>query len=92
MIGRIRHKGLHSMYERNGPSRLPPRHRGKIAEMLGLLDIAASPKDADLPGWNLHQLKGDRAGFWAISISRNWRIIFRFEETDVTDLDLVDYH
>jgi proteic killer suppression protein len=37
-------------------------------------------------------LKGELAGYWSITVGANWRIIFRFEESDVTDVDLVDYH
>ena len=40
----------------------------------------------------LHQLKGDLSGFWSVTISANWRIIFRFEAENVTDLDYIDYH
>ena len=92
MIDKIRHRGLRRMHARNDASYLPPQHRDKIKDMLGLLSIAASPAEVDVPGWNLHQLKGDLAGFWAISVSRNWRIIFRFDGANVTDVDLVDYH
>ena len=46
----------------------------------------------DVPGLRLHPLTSDRAGFWAVRVSRNWRIIFRFEGGDVYDVDLVDYH
>ena len=60
--------------------------------MLSLLDIAAGPEDVNVPGWNLYSLKGNLYGFWALSVSRNWRIIFRFDGTNVTDVDLVDYH
>ncbi len=45
-----------------------------------------------LPGFRLHPLKGSLAGFWAVSVSGNWRIIWRFEGTDATDVDLIDYH
>ena len=36
--------------------------------------------------------QGDLAGYWSITIRANWRIVFRFEQGDVTDVDLVDYH
>ena len=45
-----------------------------------------------LPGYRLHPLKGDLQGFWSVSVSGNWRIIFRFEEGDALDVDLIDYH
>lgn len=46
----------------------------------------------DLPGFGLHPLKGNRAGYWSVRISRNWRIIFCFKGQDVRDVDLIDYH
>ena len=46
----------------------------------------------DVPGFKLHPLKGDTAGFWSVTVRANWRVIFRFEAGDVTDVDLIDYH
>jgi proteic killer suppression protein len=46
----------------------------------------------DLPGFRLHPLKGDLAGYWSVSVSGNWRIVFRFEGAHASDVDLVDYH
>jgi toxin HigB-1 len=59
--------------------------------MLARLDQAAEPRQLDLPGWRLHPLKGDLAGYWSITVSANWRIIC-FEQSDATDVDLIDYH
>ena len=44
------------------------------------------------PGWRLHALKGDYAGHWSVSVSGNWRIVFRFEDENAYDVDLIDYH
>jgi proteic killer suppression protein len=44
------------------------------------------------PGWRIHQLRGDRAGTWSISVSGNWRITFRIEGGEIKELDLEDYH
>lgn len=46
----------------------------------------------DLPGWRLHMLKGTLEGFWSVTVTGNWRIIFRLERGDAHDVDLVDYH
>ncbi len=46
----------------------------------------------DFPGLRLHPLTGDMKGFWSVTVSANWRIIFRFEDLDACDIDLVDYH
>ncbi|MDE2746141.1 MAG: type II toxin-antitoxin system RelE/ParE family toxin [Chloroflexota bacterium] len=92
MILRIRHRGLRRLHEQNDGRYLPPQHVDKITDMLALLDIAADPKDVDVPGWRLHSLRGEYRGFWSISVSANERIVFRFEGADVTDVDFLDYH
>jgi proteic killer suppression protein len=59
---------------------------------LTVLDDAATPQDLNLLGYRLHPLKGGLKGFWSVTVRANWRIIFRFEETDVFDVELIDYH
>ncbi len=49
-------------------------------------------KKLDLPGYRLHQLKGDKKGIWSITVSGNWRITFRFDDGSAHDVDLIDYH
>ena len=44
------------------------------------------------PGWRLHPLVGDLAGFWSVTVTGNRRIIFRFEQGRAFDVDLIDYH
>ncbi|MBI3393080.1 MAG: type II toxin-antitoxin system RelE/ParE family toxin [Nitrospirae bacterium] len=46
------------------------------------------------PGWKLHPLRGGLKGFWSLTVTANWRLVFRFEaETNsASDIDLVDYH
>ena len=46
----------------------------------------------NLPGFRLHPLKGDLKGHWAVSISGNWRVTFRFAEGHAEDVAYVDYH
>ena len=92
MILRFRHKGLQSLYEKGERRRPPSEYVAKVERILARLDEAATPSDMDLPGFRLHPLKGDRAGYWAVSISGNWRMVFRFEGVHVSDVDLVDYH
>ena len=92
MIRRIRHRGLKRLYERGDPSRVDPDMADRVALALADLDNARKPSDLDLPGYRLHPLKGDLKGYWSLSISDNWRVIFRFEDGDVYDVDLIDYH
>jgi proteic killer suppression protein len=56
------------------------------------LDVATSPQDMNKPGFRLHPLSGDLAGLWAVTVSENWRIIFRVLDGNVTDVDYLDYH
>jgi proteic killer suppression protein len=73
-------------------SRIDPRLLAKVQRVLTLLQAAETPEDMNLPGYMLHPLTGDRRGFWSIRVSGNWRVIFRIEEGQVYDVDLVDYH
>ncbi len=59
---------------------------------LAALDTATCTEDMDLPGFRLHRLRGDLRGFWSVTGSANWRVIFRFDGGDAHDVDLVDYH
>ena len=91
MIRSFRHNGLRRLTEHDDCRRLPPDQIDRIVRILSALDQAESLRDlAALPG--LHPLKGDRAGFYAVRVSYNWRITFRFEAGGVADVDLVDYH
>ena len=92
MIRSFRHRGLKRLYERNDPSRVAANLAERIALALADLDDASRPRDIDLPGYRLHPLKGSMRGLWSISVSGNWRITFRFDDGDVYDVDLVDYH
>jgi len=92
MIRSFRHRGLQRLYERGDRRHLRPDHVGKIERILARLDEADDVSNMDLPGFRLHPLKGDLAGFWAVTVRANWRVIFRFREGHAHDVDLVDYH
>ena len=61
--------------------------------VLTMLDEARNRGDlATQPGFRLHRSKGDMAGLWSIRVSGNWRVVFRFEDNEAANVDLVDYH
>ena len=91
MIVRFRHRGLRRLYERGDRSGLNPEHVDKIYSIPGWLDLATQPEDMDLVGLRLHALKGEFSGFWSVVVRANWRIIFRVENGEVTDVDYLDY-
>jgi proteic killer suppression protein len=93
MIKSFKHKGLKRLFENNEPKAVPSGQAQKILDVFAALDTAAEPGEVGLfPGWKLHPLKGDLKGFWSVTITGNWRMIFRFEDGDAYDLDLIDYH
>ena len=92
MIRGFRHKGLRQLYDKGDRRKVLPAYADKIERIMARLDQAARPDDMDLPGYRLHPLKGSLAGFWSVTVSGNWRIVFRFEDGDVNDVDLIDYH
>lgn len=92
MLKTFAHKGVKRLFEHDDPSGVRTDQVRRIRAVLAHLDEAVQPRDLDLPGNRLHALKGDLKGFWSVTVSGNWRIVFRCEDGDVYDVDLVDYH
>ena len=92
VIQTFRHRGLRQGYETGDFSRVKPQLAKRVAVALADLDAASKPSDLDMGGYRLHPLKGDMRGLWSIAVAANWRIVFRFEDGDAHDVDLVDYH
>jgi len=92
MIVSFRHRGLRRLFEEGDRRRLRPDLVGKIERILARLEEATEIGNMGLPGFRLHPLKGDLAGFWSVTVSGNWRIIFRFHDGRASDVDLIDYH
>ncbi len=100
MVKRIRHRGLRRLYEDGGirglnadhAPRLLVRTRSSLALTLAALDAAEAPRDMDVAGWRLHPLKGARRGEWSVLVSGNWRVTFRFDGNNATDVNYEDYH
>jgi proteic killer suppression protein len=46
----------------------------------------------DLPGQNLHELKGKRKGTWSVQVTGNWRVTFKLQKGDIFDVNYEDYH
>jgi toxin HigB-1 len=92
MIKSFRHKGLKRFFEAGDQRGIPAQHAPRIRRQLDYISAARNVQDMNLPGWNLHELKGDRKGTWAITVSGNWRITFRFTGGDAFDVNLEDYH
>eukprot|EP01037_Dinobryon_pediforme_P019140 gene19140-19506_t len=92
-IRSIRHRGLKRFIESDDPREIRPDMVNRTRNILTALMAAANMEGVQgPPGWRIHQLVGDRAGTWSISVSGNWRITFIMEDGAITNLDLEDYH
>ena len=92
MIVSFRHKGLEALYNDQSKKGVQAAHVPKLLRILSALDIAQGPDDLAIPSFRTHPLKGDLAGHWSIWVNGNWRVTFRFDETDVALVDYRDYH
>ena len=92
MIRSFRHKGLGKFFITGSKKGIQPEHAEKIARILDRLDASVSQADMNLPGYRLHELKGQEAGTWSVTINANWRITFQFEGQNAVVVDYKDYH
>ncbi len=92
MIGSIQHKGLAALYRNDQSKGVMQSLVKRLRQILALLETAKTVDDMDIPGLKLHQLKGEFKGFYSVSVSGNWRVIFRFVDGKAEDVDLIDYH
>jgi toxin HigB-1 len=92
MIHSIRHKGLRMFYETGKGGKLAKEQLAKIKRILTALDALSDESDIRALGSGIHPLKGEFKGFWSISVTGNFRIIFKFKPPDVFDIDYLDYH
>jgi len=92
MIRTFKNRALKKLYEKGDPSKINADHIERVEDILFRLDNAVKPSDMDWPGWKLHPLKGKHKGFWAVWVSGNYRIWYRFEDGDTFDVDYGDYH
>ncbi|MGK7958465.1 MAG: type II toxin-antitoxin system RelE/ParE family toxin [Crocosphaera sp.] len=92
MIKSIKHKGLSKFHQTGNTSGIQSKHAKRLRLQLTILESAVRKEDLNRPGFNLHQLKGEYKGRYAISVSGNWRLTFEFRDGDIYVLDYEDYH
>lgn len=92
MIKQFKHKGLEKFFIEGNKAGVQAQHTRRLRLILGRLQASTSPQDMNLPGLNLHELRGVRKGTWAVHVSRNWRVTFQFEEGHAVAVDYEDYH
>ena len=92
VIKSFRHKGLKQLFETGERGGVAPALAARLTRQLDVLNRARNSRDINLPGYRLHQLKGNRTGTWSVTVNGNWRVTFKFEGEDAFDVDLEDYH
>ena len=92
MLKSFEHKGLRKFFETGSLKGIRPQHKQKLRMRLTALDTAMCIEDMDLPGFRLHQLQGSKKGLWAIDVSKNWRIVFTFQDGNAYVVNYEDYH
>ena len=92
MIKTFRHKGLKAFFEQGTVAGIQPVHAPRLSAMLRRLDVAIDSQGMNLPGWNLHPLKGNLKGHFSVQVSGNWRMTFMFDDGDAVLVDYQDYH
>ena len=92
MIESFKHKGLERYFTRSDKRAIPAKSADRIERMLDRLDASIQADDMDLPGYKFHALKGDRAGEYALTVTGNLRITYRFDGLHATSVNLEDYH
>lgn len=92
MIKSFKHKGLRELFEKGKSKHISADFVPKLIRQMDAINQADLPEQLNFPGYGLHQLKGERAGIWAMKVNKNWRLTFVFKGGNANDLDLEDYH
>ena len=92
MIKSFRHAGIEKFFLSGSKAGIQASHADKLNIQLTTLNRAKAPSDMAAPGWNLHPLQGNLKGHWAVKVSGNWRLTFRFEGENAILVDYQDYH
>jgi proteic killer suppression protein len=92
MIKSFKHKGLKKLFETGKTYGVNPQHAERLRKILALLETSETIDDMDLPGLNLHDLKGKRKDTFAVNVSGNWRVTFKLRNGDVLAVNYEDYH
>ena len=92
MIRSFAHKGLEVFYLKGSAKGIQAMHAMRLRLILGLLDSVAAVEGMNAPGLNLHPLKGDKKGVWAVTVQANWRVTFRFVAGGAEVVNYEDYH
>jgi proteic killer suppression protein len=92
VIKSFRHSGLEKFFLTGSKAGIQPSHAKRLQLQLGVLNHASQPVDMNVPGWGLHELKGNLRNHWAVTVNGNWRLTFAFDGKNAVLVDYQDYH
>jgi toxin HigB-1 len=90
-VTRIRSKAL-KRFARGDASKINPGWLPRIRRILAALNVATDPVALDIPGFDFHELRGDRKGTYAVKVTGNWRVTYQWDDQGPFAVDLEDYH
>jgi len=92
LIKSFRHSGLEAFFLTGNKAGIQAPHSSRLRRQLSQLNAARAPRDMNVPSWKFHPLVGKRTGEFAVSVSANWRLVFRFEDGDAILVNYEDFH
>ena len=93
MIRSFKCKETEKIFSLQRSRKLPHDIQQVALRKLRMLNRAVTLNDLRIPPANrLEKLKGDREGQHSIRINEQWRICFEWQEGDVFNVEIVDYH
>jgi toxin HigB-1 len=92
VIKSFKHAGLEKLFKDGSKAGINPAHARKLENQMATLNRSTGPRGMNVPGWDLYPLHKELASHWAVKVSGNWRLTFRFEGQDAILVDYQDYH
>jgi proteic killer suppression protein len=92
VIKSFKHKGLKKLFQTGKTSGVNPQHAERLRKIFALLETSETIDDMDLPGLNLHNLKGKRKNTLAVKVGGNRRVTFKLRNGDILEVNYEDYH
>jgi proteic killer suppression protein len=92
MIKSFKHKGLEKLFIEGSTKGIQPKHKTKLEDILDLIDSMIQIQDLNFPGSRLHKLEPKKENIWSVTVSENWRVTFKFMDSDAYEVNYTDYH
>ncbi len=92
MIKSFKHKDLEKLFIEGSTKGILPKHKTKLEDILDLIDSMIQIQDLNFPGSRLHKLEPKKENIWSVTVYVNWRVTFKFIDSDAYEVNYTDYH